>query len=389
VSVTRLSDAISATSRPRPSVLGDPRVPVLGCLAGEGIGPEVMAVALRVLAALDTAGLARVELRWGGAVGRSAEALHGSALTEEVASFCADVFAAGGAVLAGPAGGRFVYDLRRRFDLFCKLSPIRPSAALRGAARLKAEALAGVDVLIVRENTAGVYQGRWSESVSADGGRLAEHAFSYTEAEVRRILEVAARLAASRRGQLTVVMKESGVPAVSRLWAECARDIAQAAGIAIALLDVDHAAYRLIQHAAEIDVMVAPNLLGDVLCDLGAVLLGSRGLSFSGNFAATGTAVYQTNHGAAYDIAGTGRANPAGQVLSLATLLRESFGLEAAAALVEAALEEVWRAGFRTADLPERGTRVVGTAEMGDRIVDALALLVSASARRAEPALTR
>lgn len=347
---------------------------VLGVLEGDGVGPEVIRVSLEALRALESAGLPRTDVR----------VLPYPAF-EEAAAFCGETFAAGGAVLAGPFPGRFVYDLRRRFDLFCKLSPLRPSPALRSAARLRPECLEGVDILVIRENVGGIYQGRWTEKATPRG-RVAEHAFSYAEEDVRRILAVGAKLAARRRGRMAVVVKPGGIPSVSRLWCDCAADIGRAAGIEVSNVDADHAAYRLIQHPKDLDVIVAPNMLGDILNDLGAVLLGSRGVSFSGNFSAAGGAVYQTNHGAAKDLAGSGRCNPAGQVLSLAMLLRESFDQGDAASLLEAALEETWLHGFRTFDVASPGARIVGTAEMGDRIVEAIARL---AARRAEPAFAR
>lgn len=348
---------------------------VLGVLEGEGVGPEVIRVSLQALAALERHGLARTDVRQGPR----------NPGFEEAAAFCAATFAAGGAILSGPFGGRFVYDLRRRFDLFCKLSPLRPPPALRDASRLRPEFLAGVDILFVRENTGGVYQGRWSEA-SGRGGRVAEHSFSYEESQVRRIVAAGARLAASRRRRMAVAVKPGGVPAISALWCDCAADAARAAGVELANMDVDYAAYRLVQHPRDLDVVVAPNMLGDILIDLGAVLLGSRGASFSGNYSAEGAAVYQTNHGAAKDLAGSGRANPAGQVLSLAMLLRESFGLDDAASILEAALEDAWGQGFRTFDVMGPGAKLVGTSEMGDRIEESIARL---AARRGRPILAR
>ncbi len=347
---------------------------VVGVLEGEGIGPEVVGVALQALVALEACGIACAEVRRGPR----------NPGFDEASAFCAETFAAGGPVLCGPFGGRFVYDLRRRFDLFCKVSPLRPSPALRGASRLRPEFLADVDILVVRENTGGVYQGRWGET-SGPGGRVAEHAFRYSEPEVRRILAVGARLAMSRRRRMAVIVKPGGVPSISRLWCDCAADAARAAGVELACLDVDYAAYKLVQHARDLDVVVAPNMLGDILVDLGAVLLGSRGASFSGNFSPLGAAVYQTNHGAARDLAGSGRANPAGQVLSLAMLLRESLGLDDAAALLEAALEDAWARGFRTFDVMIPGASLVGTAEMGERIAESVRSL----AGRRDPVLVR
>jgi len=340
---------------------------VLGAFEGEGVGPDVVAAALDVLAALAASGEVDVAVQRAPRGGRPA-----GELSPEIAGFCRDVFDAGGAVLAGAAAGRFVYDLRARFDLFCKLVPLRPSPALAKVGALKREHLAGVDVLLVRENVAGVYQGRGAIAAADDGQRRAEHTFAYSEPEVQRIVSVAARLARRRRGALAVVVKDGGVPAMTTLWRDAGTAIAAAAGVDVTFVNVDLAAYRLVQEPRTLDVVVAPNLYGDVLADVGAVLLGGRGLSHSGNFSGTGAAVYQTNHGSALDLAGTDRANPAGQILALAMLLRESGGFDRAAARIEAALEEVWASGWRTADVAEPGCRIVGTREMGARIADAV-----------------
>src|SRR5262249_33206602 len=154
---------------------------------------------------------------------------------------------------------------------------------------------------IVREDSGGVYQGSWQEQITQWGDRLAEQRFAYSEGQVRRFLHAVARLAQGRRRQLTVVWKEAGVPTISRLWRDCAEDAAQTYGVHFGMVDIDLMAYRLIQEPQLFDVIAAPNLFGDVLADLGAALLGSRGLSYSGNYTERGAAVYQTNHGAAYD----------------------------------------------------------------------------------------
>jgi 3-isopropylmalate dehydrogenase len=301
-------------------------------------------------------------------IGRDAELMTGRALTDEVAAFCEGVFGDGGAVLCGPGGGRFVYDLRRRFDLFCKISPLKPVGCLFEAGPLKARCVEGVDILIVRENVGGVYQGDWRETAHERDGRVCEHAFRYSEVQVRRLLEAAASLAAQRRGRLAVVVKDGGIPAISALWRDVGRDAASRSGVAATFVDIDLAAYRLVSDPLAFDVLAAPNLFGDVLADVGAVLVASRGMSFSGNFAPNGAAVYQTNHGSAIDLAGQGRANPVGQIASAAMMLRESFGFEREAAWIEAAVEEVLRLGFRTFDIAEPGATVVGTAELGRRI---------------------
>jgi 3-isopropylmalate dehydrogenase len=357
-----LSDCI-LTSRPQQEPY------LIGVLPGEGIGPEVVEAALSLLPALPV----RFELVYGGAIGRAAEKLGGEALSGEVCDFCASIFARRGAILAGPGGGRFVYDLRRRFDLYCKLSPLRVSSALLNAGRMRPEHVRGVDFVVVRDNAGGLYQGEWRTVETADRGRRAHHDACYDEADVRRILEVGARVARQRRGEMVVIYKESGLPSFSDLWRDCAAEIASAAGVRHRMLDVDYAAYWMLQHAGQVDVLVTPNLLGDIISDLGGVLVGSRGLTFSGNYAANGAAVYQTNHGAAYDLAGTDRANPAGQIYALAMLLRESFGLRREADAIEAALERVWHEGCRTEDVAEPGLPLLGTRAMAEKVSAALA----------------
>jgi 3-isopropylmalate dehydrogenase len=351
------------------------RARIVGVLKGEGIGPEIVPAALRVLREVEAVSGHNFEIRWGGPIGTEAESQWGRPLSEEVTRFCRDVFASGGVILSGPGGGRFVYDLRRCFDLYYKLSPLRPFPEIAHACRLRPNFIRGVDVLIVRDNAGGVYQGEWQSRVCPTRGRVAEHTFTYTERQVRRIMEVSAEKAGARKRHLTVVVKEGGVPAVTALWREVGAEVANSHGLGCDFINVDHAAYRLIQHAAEFDVMVTPNLCGDVLADLGAVLLGSRGLSFSGNFSAEGNAVYQTNHGAAYDLAGTGRANPVAQFLSLAMLLGESFGLYEDAVRIEAAVSRVWRQGWRTDDLWEPGCHRCGTEEFTEQVVRAVPLV--------------
>jgi 3-isopropylmalate dehydrogenase len=349
--------------------LDPPASPLLiGVLEGSGIGPTVIGAALQVLAAVEEAMDLRFEVRRGGPIGEEAEALYGRPLPESTAKFCAEIFGARGAILNGPGGSRYVYDLRRQFDLFCKFVPVRPRPELAGAGKLAPQHLQAVDLLIVRDNVGGVYQGQWRER-NAAGGRMAEHSFGYSEAEVQRLISVAARAAASRRGRLHVIIKDGGVPAISALWRDIGRSMTRRLGVESVFMNVDLAAYELIQRPEQFDVIVAPNLFGDILADITGVLLGSRGVTFSGNFDSHGNAVYQTNHGCAHDLAGTDKANPAGQILSLAMLLRESFGLDEAANLVERSLAQVWREGWRTEDLPEPGCRVLGTRAMTERVV--------------------
>jgi 3-isopropylmalate dehydrogenase len=344
---------------------------VIGVLPGEGIGPEVIAAALIVLRAVESAGGARFDLRFGGAIGLEAERAGGQWLSPEVHDFCRAVFDAGGAVLTGPGGGRFVYDLRRRLDLFCKLNPIVIPPELAAVGRLRPDHVEGTDILVVRDNAEGIYQGEWHETRSPGGERTAHHRFAYREQNVERILRVAFRLAQQRQGHLTVVTKPAGLPAVSRLWHDCAARIGGEGEVTWRILEIDYAAYALLQHPQQFDVIVTSNLFGDILSDLGGVLLGSRGLCFGGSFAADGAAVYQTNHGAARDLAGTDQANPAGQIFSLAMLLRESFGLLAEAESIERAVADVWRSGCWTADLARDSVRVLGTQDFARHVAAA------------------
>jgi 3-isopropylmalate dehydrogenase len=267
--------------------------------------------------------------------------------------------------------------LRRKFDLFCKFVPVTPWPQLAFAGKLAARHLQGVDLLIVRENAGGVYQGEWQERTTK-AGRVAEHSFHYTEAQVQRITEIAARAAAARRGKLHVIVKAGGVPGITELWREISRSNGRKHNVEVVPMNVDLAAYELIQNPTRFDVVVAPNLFGDILADLTGVLLASRGLTFSGNFDAAGNGVYQTNHGCAHDLAGLDVANPGGQILSLAMLLRESFGFEEAASLIERSLASTWAKGWRTADIAEPGCRVVGTKAMTDRVVEQIFRLAEA-----------
>lgn len=340
--------------------LPTPRVCRVAAVPGEGVGPEVVGGALAVLEAATRSTGVSVEVSRGGDTSSRK-------LNADIASLCESTFAAGGAVLCGPVGGRFVYDLRGHFDLYAKFVPIRPSPALADVSIVRPERAEGVDLVIVRENVGGVYFGEYGRRA---GGRVAYQNFHYDADRVARLLGVAARLAAQRRGRLTVIVKNGGIPEVSALWREQAQEVAAGLPIELEALDVDNASFQLLSQPRRFDVVVAPNLLGDVLADSTTVLLASRGLSHSANLGAEGRAVYQTGHGAAYDLAGSDRANPLAQILTLATMLRESFGLESTAARIEAAVEDVLAAGFRTPDTAAPGSRVVGTRELAERIAE-------------------
>jgi len=338
----------------------------VGVLRGEGIGPELIDAALRVLEAVaENRGLT-FQIETGGEIGSLSARRSGEYLSGEVIEFCRRIFDVGGVILAGAAGGRFVYDMRRRFNLYYKLNPLRSYQELRDVCRIKLP-VKPINLLLVRENLQGIYQGDSVENSSEDG-REVSHTFVHNEKQVRAVLEVAAAIARSRRNLLTVVGKSSGAPAVHALWGACAMEVSQAADVEFSMLDVDYAAYKLLQEPESFDVIAAPNCFGDILSDLGGLLAGGRGLTFGASYSAKGAAVYQTNHGAAYDIAGSDMANPAGQIFSVAMMLRETFGLRTEAQLVEDSVRSVWRNGWRTADLAEPGCKIAGTRQFGELV---------------------
>jgi 3-isopropylmalate dehydrogenase len=346
------------------------RVHHVGVFLGEGVGPEVVPVAIALLETLSDATSRPFELHQGGLIGLPAKEIHGTSLSEEVAEFAAEVFGKGGALFCGPGGDRFVYEVRQRFDLYCKYTPLQPLPELREAGSVRAEAVAKADIVAVRENMGGVYQGVWEEEGSRAGGRVARHRFEYHEDMIRRIMGVALRLAETRRGKVDVVLKPGGVPSISSLWRDCAMDMARDCGVALGELEIDNAVFQLIADPGQFDVIVSPNMFGDVLADCGSLLLASRGLSFSGNFNDAGDGVYQTGHGAARDIAGQDVANPIGQILSLGMMLRESFCWPEADAALRQAVRETLAQGHCTVDVAMPGHRAVGTAEFG-RLVQA------------------
>ncbi|MCM8556415.1 isocitrate/isopropylmalate family dehydrogenase [Sphingomicrobium sediminis] len=349
----------------------------IGMFLGEGVGPEVVPVAMSMLEPLGKAFGRKVEIVEGGLIGLPAKAAHGDSLSDEVIAFSRQLMAKGGALFCGPGGGRFVYALRREFDLYCKFTPLEPLPELVGVGAVRAKQLAATDIIAVRENMGGIYQGDWTDG-PGDNGRTVTHSFGYDEQQVKRIAGVAARLAATRRGQVHLVTKPGGIPTISSLW----RDICEAAcareGVSLTEFEIDNAVYQLIANPGQFDVLVSPNMFGDVLADCGSLLLGSRGLSYSGNFNDDHGAVYQTGHGAARDIAGKGIANPAAQILSLGMMLRESFGWAEADALLRSALRRTYADGIATADVASDGQVAVGTQAFGEEVRRRLDMLLEA-----------
>jgi 3-isopropylmalate dehydrogenase len=359
----------------------------IATLPGDGVGPEVVGAARRVVDACSEAFGFRVE--WSEhAVGGSAIDAFGTALREEDFEACA----AADAVLLGAVGGpkwdnpsaavrpeQSLFRLRGGLGLFANVRPVSVHPALRAASPLRDELLEGVDLVIVRELTGGIYFGPREEPAGAPGERRALDTLPYEEREVRRIVRLAFELARTRRGKLTQVDK-ANVLATSRLWRMVAEEVAsEFPDVELRHQLVDSCAMLLVRRPADFDVIVTENLFGDILSDEAAVLAGSLGMLPSASLGERRTAhgtfgMYEPIHGSAPDIAGQDRANPIGTILSAAMLLRLSLGREDAAGSIEQAVDDALAEGSRTADLgrPPEGSsgRLVGTAAMAAAIAD-------------------
>lgn len=372
----RLSDLVCK----RPALCSGGPLP-LAVLAGEGVGPELISACEPVLHAIEANTAYRFDTEYGGNIGKTALAESGNSLTDEVTDFCQRSFQRGAPLLCGPGGDRFVYKLRSTFDIYAKFVPLQPLPALQDSGVLRASAVEDVDILLVRENLGGVYQGAW-HSEQTDLGRLAHHSFEYDESQVQRIVALAVAAAQQRQGKLCVVYKPGGTPTISALWEDVARRCVQGTEIELRFLEVDTAAYLLLAEAASFDVVVAPNLFGDVLGDAAALLLGSRGMSYSYNISEGGASVFQTAHGAAFDLQGTQTANPLGQIQTLAALLHESYGLFELSAALLTACNHVLAVGLRTADIMRQGAQLLSTQEMGDAVAQQLSLELAGEPQR-------
>jgi 3-isopropylmalate dehydrogenase len=346
-------------------------------LPGDGIGPEVVAEAVRVLDAVASAfGHTFVfaeRLMGGCSIDR-----HGVALTDEVLADCQ----AADAVLLGAVGGpkwddpqarvrpeQGLLGLRKGLGVFANLRPVRVHPSLIDASPLKSERLQGVDILVIRELTGGLYFGQPKGRDRARGHERAVDTLEYYDYEIRRVVELAFRLAGQRRRKVTSVDK-ANVLESSRLWRQTANAVAaEHPGLTLDHILVDTASMRLVSSPASFDVLVTENMFGDILTDEASVLAGSMGLLPSASLGAGGPGLYEPIHGSAPDIAGQGIANPIGTILSAALLLRHSLRLEPAAAAVEAAVDAVLSDGARTADLGGQ----FGTRQMADAILARLA----------------
>jgi 3-isopropylmalate dehydrogenase len=363
MSVPSLSSLLPGGSEPTPQPTAR-----LAVVEGEGIGPEVVAAAMTVLAAAAKRAGITLDVVAAGPIGSVGP--DGFHVDDTAACFYDEVLADGRPVLTGPAGGRFVYELRARYDLFAKLVPVRPMAEIADASIVRPDRIRGVDVLIVRDNVGGLYQGAFGRR---DDGRTAFQEACYRADQVERLLGVALAAARHRDGRLAVVTKPGGIPAISALWRECAEGLG-ADDVTIEVIEVDNACYQLVADPHRFDVVATPNMLGDVVSDTAALVLGSRGMAYSANFREDGRAVYQTGHGAAHDLAGLDRANPVAQIRSLAWLARESLGLTALADAIDDAVTCTLAHGIRTPDISGPESTVVGTRAMADAIVANLSI---------------
>jgi 3-isopropylmalate dehydrogenase len=345
-------------------------------LPGDGIGPEVVAEAVRVLDVVAGKGghsFSYAECLIGGcSIDRS-----GAALTDETLADCK----AANAILLGAVGGpkwddpqakvrpeQGLLALRKGLGVFANLRPVKVHPALVDTSPLKPEKLKGVDILVIRELTGGLYFGQPKGRERRDGRMRAVDTLEYYDDEIRRVVEMAFRLADKRRRKVTSVDK-ANVLESSRLWRQVATGVgAEYHNIALEHVLVDTAAMRLIANPAAFDVMVTENMFGDILTDEASVLAGSMGMLPSASLGEGGPGLYEPIHGSAPDIAGKGIANPVGTILSSAMLLRHSLGLEADAASIEKAVDEAIGAGCRTGDLG--GT--LNTRQMADEIIKRL-----------------
>jgi 3-isopropylmalate dehydrogenase len=315
-------------------------------LPGDGIGPEVMAAARRLL---DQVGEFEIEEQ---PIGGASIDAHGTALTDEVLDACRSADAVLLAAVGGPKWDstdpgaprpeQGLLGLRKGLELFANLRPVRPSPALLDASPLRRDRIEGTDLLVVRELTGGIYFG--------DSGRDDSRAFDtcvYTVDEITRIAEVAFKFA---RRKVTSVDK-ANILETSRLWRETVGRLAESHDVELEHLLVDNAAMQLVSRPSDFDVILTENMFGDILSDEAAMLTGSIGMLPSASLGDQQPGLFEPVHGSAPDIAGTGQANPLAMILSAAMMLRHGLGLEAQAAAVESAVERALAEGLRTPDL--------------------------------------
>jgi 3-isopropylmalate dehydrogenase len=340
---------------------------------GDGIGPEVIAQARRVLDALGIDGLTYQE----GLVGGAAYKAVGHPLPPETL----DIARRADAILFGAVGDpdcdalerrlrpeQAILGLRKELTLFSNLRPAKMFDELADASTLRPEVAAAIDLMIVRELNGDVYFGEKGMRTTAGGLREGYDIMSYNEDEVRRIAHSAFRTAQARRGKLCSVDK-ANVLETSQLWRDVVIETAKEyPDVALSHMYVDNAAMQLVRNPGQFDVIVTGNLFGDILSDQASMCVGSIGMLASASLDANGKGLYEPIHGSAPDIAGQGKANPLATVLSAAMMLRYSLGLAGQADRIEAAVAKALAGGARSPDLGGS----MNTAEMGDAVLAAL-----------------
>ncbi|MBL8416517.1 MAG: 3-isopropylmalate dehydrogenase [Propionivibrio sp.] len=349
-------------------------------LPGDGIGPEIMAEAVRVLEALDL----KFELQ---------EALLGGCAVDATGSPYPEatqkLAQAADAVLLGAVGGpkwdvlpreqrpeRGLLGIRKQLGLFANLRPAILYPELANASTLKPEVVAGLDILIVRELTGDIYFGqpRGIEMREVDGKmqRFGFNTMHYSESEIRRIGRVAFE-AARKRNRKVCSVDKMNVLETTQLWRDVMTELApEYPDVELSHLLVDNAAMQLVKAPKQFDVMVTGNMFGDILSDEASMLTGSIGMLPSASLDEKNKGLYEPCHGSAPDIAGMGVANPLATILSVAMMLRYTFSMEEVAQRIEGAVKKVLAQGYRTGDIYEVGTNKVGTRAMGEAVLAAL-----------------
>lgn len=349
-------------------------------LPGDGIGPEIVAEAVKILHTLQRDHGLDVTLEEG--------LLGGCAVDATGEPYPARTQAqarAADAILLGAVGGprydslprpqrpeRGLLAIRKDLKLFANLRPAVVFPQLAAASSLKPEVVAGLDILIVRELTGDVYFGEPRGIETRDGERVGINTMIYSESEIRRIAHVAFQAAQKRQGRLCSVDKMN-VLETTQLWRDVVCEVAaEYPDVALSHMLVDNAAMQLVRNPKQFDVMVTGNLFGDILSDEASMLTGSIGMLPSASLDADGKGLYEPIHGSAPDIAGRGVANPLATILSLGMMLRYSLGRADLAERVEAAVSRVLDQGLRTADIARPDEATVGTVAMGNAVAAAL-----------------
>ena len=348
----------------------------IAIMAGDGIGPEIIAEALKVLDVLRHGGL-KIETETA-LIGGVAFDAYGHPLPAATLKLAKDA----DAVLFGAVGGpkydalprehrpeKAILGLRKECDFFANLRPAIVFPELADASSLKPEIVAGLDLMIIRELTGDIYFGEPRSISGEKGNRVGINTMHYTEAQIRRILHVGFRTARQRNKQLCSIDKMNVLEAM-QLWRDIAVEIApEYPDVELTHMLVDNAAMQLVRNPKQFDVMVAGNMFGDILSDEASMLTGSIGMLPSASLDADAKGLYEPIHGSAPDIAGKGVANPLAQILSLAMMLRYTFKLVEVASRIETAVRKSLANGLRTADIAKNGERICGTKEMGDAVV--------------------